>query len=762
MRTLILFLLLSSGAAAQNTLPFIGSWREHLPYQGAIDITASDKKIYAATPYSLFSIDMASKEIERFSTVSGLSETGVSAISYDAVSKKLFVAYNNSNVDVLDAKGINNIPDIKRSVISGDKNIYGIYPDGDRCYLSTGLGVVVLDAGKYEVKDSWFIGAAGGYVKIYAFTKTANFFYAATEEGLKRTAVTTTNPADFRAWQNLSGSNNLSPSPAKSVVSFQNRLIVLQNDSLFSESGGAWNLFFANGWPVLSINVSGGKLIITQRQPNGASQVIILNEAGVLQKTIQQPGAISFPKKGISVSGDYWIADLYEGVSQLTSASFESYQPNSPQDIVLGEMAVRNNVIWTTGGSVNSSWNYQYNRSGVFRLKDGTWAAFNQHNYPQLDTLLDLLTIAVDPRDNTAWAGSFGGGLLHIDNNDRVKIYKQASPVGPTIGDPGSYRVAGLAFDKETNLWVANFGSNRQLHVLKNDNTWQSFTAPFYLTENAAAQIVIDDVGQKWIQSPLGNGLIVFHEGAIANPADDKWKLYRAGAGLGGLPSNEVTCLAKDKSGFIWVGTSDGIAVIQCPQEAFTANCEAVLPVIKEGVFANYLFKGQEVRSIAVDGADRKWVATSNGVWLINKDGDGVLSNFTEQNSPLLSNDVKRITINGGSGEVFIATAKGLISFRGTATEYEGPKNNVLVYPNPVPPGYSGMIGIKGLPENAVIKITEAAGRLVYQTRSLGSQAVWNGRNYKGAKAATGVYLVLAVDEKKEEKVVAKIVMVGQ
>jgi hypothetical protein len=103
-----------------------------------------------------------------------------------------------------------------------------------------------------------------------------------------------------------------------------------------------------------------------------------------------------------------------------------------------------------------------------------------------------------------------------------------------------------------------------------------------------------------------------------------------------------------------------------------------------------------------------------------------------------------------------------LISFRGTATEHEETKGNALVYPNPVPPNFNGNIGIKGLPENSIVKITETNGRLVYQTRSLGGQAVWNGRDYKGAKAATGVYLVIAVDSFKQEKVVAKIVLVSQ
>ncbi|HEX8314262.1 MAG TPA: two-component regulator propeller domain-containing protein, partial [Flavisolibacter sp.] len=657
MRILFLLLLFPFCVCGQNTFPAIGMWREHLPYQGTIDVTASDKKVYAATPSSLFSVDIATKEIERLSKVSGLSETGINAISYDPRSNKLFIAYNNSNIDVLDANGIYNIPDIKRTTISGDKNIYSIYPDGNRCYLATGLGVIVLDAEKYEVKDSWFIGANGGYVKVNGFVRTAGFFYAATEEGLKSTAVSTTNPADFQAWQNLAGRNGLPASAAKAVTSFRDKVIVLQNDSLFVENGGNWNLFFANGWPVTAINPSADKLIVTQRMANGASQVIALTDAGAIQRTIQQPGVISFPKKGTTVGNDYWIADLFGGLSRFSGNDVESYKLNSPQDVVLGEMTVRNGVLWTTAGAVNSSWNYQYNRSGVFRLEDGQWSAVNQYNQSRLDTLLDFLTIAIDPRDNTAWAGSFGGGLLHITSSV-LTILKQSSPVGPPIGDPGSYRVAGLAFDAENNLWVANFGSNRQLHVLKNNNTWQSFSVPYTLFENAVAQIVIDEAGQKWIQAPLGNGLLAFHEGTFANPSDDKWKIYRAGAGLGGLPSNEVLCLAKDKSGFIWVGTDNGVGVIQCPQEAFATGCEAILPVIKEGAFAAHLFKGQEVRSIAVDGADRKWMATASGVWLISKDGDKVLANFTEQNSPLLSNDVKRIAVDGKTGEVFFATAK--------------------------------------------------------------------------------------------------------
>ena len=763
MRYWLIFLIFSClRTSGQTNFPPIGEWREHLPYQGTIDVTASDNKVYAATPYSLFSIELSTKEINRISKVAGLSETGISAIKFDPVSKKLFIAYTNSNIDVLDEKGIHNIPELERENISGDKNIYHIYTDNQLCYLSTGLGVIVLDSKKWEIRDSWFIGQNGSYVKTNGFAKSNDFFYAATDEGLKKIAVSNNNPADFNNWQTISGTSGLPAGPARSVVHFNGKTLMLHAETVYEESGNGWNVFFNNGWPVVSINVSENKLLICQRQPSGQSQVIVIHTNGSVQN-IQQPEVISFPMKAISVNNEIWVADQFGGLSHWQNNNYEVYKLNSPFDISTGGISIFNNTVYATAGSVNEAWNYQYNRSGIFKLSNGTWTNYNQYNYPVLDTLMDFLTVAVDPRDESLWAGSFGGGLLHLTKDGSIEIYKQNSPIGATIGDPSSYRVSGLAFDRDNNLWISNFGSARPLHVLKNDGSWMSFTIPFTLNINATAQILIDDANQKWIVSPLGNGLIVFdHNQTIDDPNDDKWRMYRQGAGAGNLPSNEVHSIATDKSGFIWIGTGDGIAVVQCPQDAFISGCEAVWPVIKEGAFANYLFKGQEVRSIAVDGADRKWVATSSGAWLIAPDGDKVLAHFTENNSPLLSNDVKSIAINGSSGEVFFVTAKGIVSFRGSATESSVTKNNVLVFPNPVPPDYAGTIGIKGLPENSTVKITETNGRLVYQTRSLGGQAIWNGRTYNGSKPSTGVYLVIAVDDSKTEKVVAKIVFVSR
>ncbi|MGZ5190384.1 MAG: type IX secretion system anionic LPS delivery protein PorZ, partial [Flavisolibacter sp.] len=694
----------------------------------------------------------------RISKISGLNETGISTIAFDNVSKKLYIAYNNSNIDVLGEKGLHNIPELKRENISGDKSINQIYTDNNRSYLSTGLGIIVLDADKFEISESWFIGNTGGYVKTYAFTKNNEWFYAATDEGLKKIYVNHPNPADYHNWQNVSGTNGLSSAPAKQVDRLNGKTIVLQNDSLFIETGTNWNFFFANGWPITSIKSSENKLMISQSQSNSGAQVVVLNESGSVQRIIQHPNTILSPAKAISVNNEIWIADAMVGLSHWIGSNFETYQLNSPATIAMGTSLWGNNIFYASAGSVNDSWNYQFNRGGIFKLENGSWTNYNRSTYPQLDSLLDFITIAIDPRDGSAWAGSFGGGLLHLKTNNQLEIYKQNSPIKATTGDPGSYRIAGLAFDHENNLWMTNFGTDRQLLVLRNEGTWQSFTAPFFINFNAAAQIVIDDAGQKWIQSPLGNGLIVFNDNnTIDNPNDDKWKLYKTGTGNGNLPSNEVLGITKDKNGFIWIGTGNGVAVIQCPHEVFTTGCEAILPVIRKGNFGNFLFRGQEVRSIAVDGTNRKWIATSTGASLVSGEGDKIISEFSEENSPLLGNDVKSISVNGETGEVFFATSNGIVSFRGTATEATATKTDVLIFPNPVPPAYNGTIGIKGLTENTIVKITETNGRLVFQTRALGGQAIWNGKDYQGRQVSSGIYLVIA-----DGKMVGKIVFISK
>lgn len=755
-----LFLLLYSIGTAQ--LQPVGQWRDHLSYHQAIAVTQQQSLIWCATPYSVFSVDPSDKSIERFSRISGLTETGIGAIGADPDGNKLVIAYTNSNVDVLLQNIVHNIDDIKNSTISGDKSIHHIYVQDQRALLSTGLGIILLNLDKYEVADTWIIGSNGSKINVHNTVGDAQFYYAATDEGLKRAPLTANNLSDYRNWELVSGTNGLPAGAVQAIVLFKNQLIAQWNDQLFLFQNNTWASIYNDGWEISQLRATEQKLLLTEK--NGIqSRVISMAAAGTIENTIQHNVYTSAPIQAVYFQQEFWIADASKGLSATDgSGNFESFVPPSPAAPASGQMQVFNNTLWVAAGGVTPSWNPASNTNGLFRFQDENWTNYNAAAGNLPDSINDMVSVAIDPADQSIWAGSYDDGLLHMQEGKPLAVLKQNSPIQPAYFSTNSYRVSGLCFDAYGNLWISNYGAPGELIIRKPDGNFKSFTIPFPVSENAVSQIVADDYNQIWIVSPKGNGLYVFSYGnSIDNPSDDQWRWYRTGTGNGNLPDNNVNSIAKDQSGFIWIGTNRGIGLIQCPQDA-TSNrgCEAVLPVVQTDNFAGYLFRDEQVQSIAVDGADRKWIGTKNGVWLISADGAKTLYRFHVGNSPLVNNDVQQIAVNGFTGEAFFSTPKGICSFRSTATEGSSDSKSLLVFPNPVPPGYNGTIAIRGLVNNAIVKIAELDGRLVYQTRALGGQAIWNGRHYNGSKISSGIYLVLVTDENKKEQTAAKIVFI--
>lgn len=755
-------------AQAQFNVP-IGTWHTHLPYSAAISVADAGDKIYCANPLSLFSYDKTDNSYERLSTATGFSDVGIRGIYYDIPAKTLLVAYTNSNLDFVFDNEMYNYPLLKTSTINGDKNIYHAAFDGDTCWLSCGFGMVLFDIKKRESPATcFFTDTDGSNMKVNASAVFQDSIYAATNKGLFRCALSEPNIQDFSRWSDFGDA--IPDSIARFVIQFNNHLYADVDSVLYEYSDGEWMpYFYETGWTTQHISADDQAMVITQRfgpnNPSDSTRILVVATDGSLTEIVNDVDLLYVVETVRDADGDIWIADNYKTLVKYNGTNFTSYFPNGPLSNKVLDMATANNVLYVAPGEINASWNYQYNSDGFFVYDYGFWGTSNRYNYPALDSVFDIMTIAANPKTNTIWMGSFGGGLLKYERSDfSLQIYKQGY-IENVPGDPTSYRVSGLALDTLDNLWISNFGATNPLAVRKADGTFKHFN-PGLPTDilNQVGQIAIDEFNTKWVQLPRGNGILVYNEmGTIDDESDDLIKVLGAGAGNGNLHTNFVNCIAVDKQNEIWVGTSEGITIFYNPGEVYTNTTagDATQPLVNLGGYYEQLLRNDIVNTIAVDGANRKWVGTNSGAFLISADGTEQLLYFNADNSPLISNTILNIEIDGNTGDVYFGTDKGIIAYRYTATEGVDEISDVKVFPNPVRPDYDGNIAINGLTQDAEVRITDMAGRTVWQTVALGGQAIWNGRGYDGNRAHTGVYLVYSTNADGSETAVAKIMLLS-
>jgi hypothetical protein len=692
-------------------------------------------KLFCATENSVFSI--TENELERYTKINGLSEVLVASIAWDDFTNSLIVGYKNGNIDIITNNIIANIDAIATSNIVASKTIHSIFCKNGLAYINTNFGIVLLNIAKKEIKDTWLVGTNNSFANCYSLAICNDTFYIATQQGTKK-AASNSNLNNSNNWYFL----NVNNSPSLYCIANNNSVFYTQNDSVFSYKNGITSFVYTSfGYTIQSITINNNQLIICQTGNNVASKVVQLNITNnVIVKTLLAKNSIDYPKNAILVDADIWVADLYNGLSKN---GIEMYVPNGPIGGATGQMIVANETLFVAAGGVNNNWNYQYNRNGIYKYKNNFWQYDGYYNQAILDSVLDFVALAYNNKNASLWAASYGGGLVSFDANNKISIFKKNnSTLQPAIGDSTSTRVSGLCFDDDNNLWIANYGASKCLSVLTNTNKFIAFEIPFLLSQNAVSFIEKGSNNLLWIISP-NNGLICFDKGKnIEDTNDDKWKMFTQANG--NLPSNKVLCIAKDNNESIFIGTDNGVAFINCSNQTFATSCQARLPIVKNGSFIGNLLKGETINTIAVDGANRKWIGTQNGAFLVAPDGDEILETYTTSNSTLLGNDVYKIAINPTNGEIFFATNLGICSLLGTATQPKLTNENskILVFPNPVPPNFNGTIAIRGLEENSIVKITDVNGNIVHQTKSLGGQAIWNGLSLKNTKVAAGIYLI--------------------
>jgi len=422
------------------------------------------------------------------------------------------------------------------------------------------------------------------------------------------------------------------------------------------------------------------------------------------------------------------------------------------------------NRLWAVHGNYNQQYNpYPLDELGIsyFEEQNG-WEVIPYEDLLEAKSLSD---IAINPNNpNEVYISSFFSGLLKINGSD-ITLFNNTntgpngleslvlSPPNPSYVD---IRINSPTFDSDGNLWVTNAFVNRGIKVLRG-NQWQSYNLQG-ITANISTgrynNIAIDRNKTKWIAA-YNDGIVAFNEN-LNN------KFININVNNGNIPDPVVTCVALDNRNQLWIGTFRGLRILSSV-DRFLSETELTTTniVIQEGDLAQELFFQQSIIDIAVDGANRKWVSIANGgVFLVSANGQETIYRFDKDNSPLPSNNILDIEIDGTSGEVFFATDKGMVSFLGTSTKPSDSLADVFVYPNPVRPGFVGTVKISGLTDRANIKITDIEGNLVFETTSSGGTIEWDTTAFGKYKVASGVYMIFVASEDGTDSTVKKVMVI--
>lgn len=765
-----LLLIITWGTLAQSDRVAVGQWRDHLSHYFTHAVCKVEDKVLVAGRSALFFYNPHSKKTEKFNKVNGLSDAGIGQIAYDNITKSIVITYENSNIDIVCNNRVYNIPDIKDRIIEGSKAINGIFFYNSMAYLSCGFGVVVLNLQRHEIYDTWYLGENSSAINVNCIYIDDTSIFAGTVDGLLYADKRSKNLASSQTWKN----KNISDNDNKQVINilpYNKTSILLQ---IHEAKSPLSHLIKYDG--VNKDTVKKSEYIVKVKKYGDEIGIINYLSFTIYDTNLNQlyhyssswnpiPDiTVDFRDFYIDSNNSLWLSHYNKGLIHIPhykdggTGQREIIYPMGPlsNDVFNMTFDPKGTLYVAPGGKDITSAN-KYMIGDVYVYNGEYWdhLDYGEKN----DTVLDVLDIAIDPKDNShIVAASWWNGILDIKNNVLQTIFDSTNTDNLLQSQGYSYRVATVKYDRSGNMFAALSLVPYGFVYKTFNNEWGNFYTHSYIGGDEVRGMTLDNFNSYKLIYTVNNKILL-----INNQGEMKLIDPNNGALL---QSSMVNCITQDKEGELWIGTEKGIKVIYSLNGAFDVgspnyNVECNNIVYSEEGIAQYLLSFENINCIMVDGANRKWIGTErSGIYVLSPNGDKELYHFTWENSPLFSNKIICMAQNPKTGEVFIGTDRGLISYRAESLEPETEDIELSVFPNPIRPDYNGLIAIKGFVNDSDVRITDANGRMVAHLKSFGGQTVWDGRNFQGQKVASGVYFVFSSANEGTNKAKGKFLIV--
>lgn len=751
LKTIVLALAVAATALTAAAQTTTGRWTVHTKFAAsqAVNCIDTGNEVYYLSLGNLFRYDKATQENEALSNINDLSDTGVKQIYYSGDSKLLVVAYDNANVDIIDSNGrVTNLPFIKDASLTGEKVINDVsFAAGDRIFVATNFGYVVLDAVKMEVaesrifnKDVQSIAIVGDKVflasegNMLAGYDAKRYNTLADYQPVNVQAGRITPVGDHRFILNTGWTSMVTvEGDDLAALTFHSSVIAQAAPRSVQRTPEGWLLSYYPADYHYTTDAAGDN---AQRHDGGglfsqaaAGELWVLNEQGLsCIKGDQQ--SEPFTPNGIGITTTpFWLA----------------YDPGNDRVVVAS----------TTDNAVLTRQNYGA-KTEIFALSDGFWSDITPSGVPVEDNDYNNgnnRPVFSPHQDDTYFFSTRASGLCRVQGNQVTQVYNSTnSPLAQYAGV--------MQFDNAGNLWLVQPYQNptavmalprSKQNGTANASDWVTNAVNGTATAGfKRAQFAIGDNDTKvFTAGDMGDNVVFWRNNATTLAVENSTSYPRFTDQDGNEFSwSYVYCLTPDANGDVWMGTNSGVIAFT-PSEALDKSSFRInhlkVPRDDGSGLADYLLAGMAINCIAVDGTNRKWIGShSNGIYLVSEDGSKILAQFNTDNSELTSNRIYDILCVPGTNRVMVVTANSVMEYSSDATPGASSYSNIYAYPNPVRPNYYGNITITGLMANSLVKIADPAGNVVASVKSSGGMATWNGCNYSGEPVGSGVYIVYA------------------